>query len=89
MAEITIRFRHEQKTGRRELIVHLESDEDVLGHEHERDHRRIVEHLIGQKIDDNTDVIVSRGVALPAAAPVASSSPSSSLPSRATLPNKG
>ena len=34
MAEITIRFRHNAATGRRELVVHLESDSDVLGHEH-------------------------------------------------------
>ena len=60
MAEITIRFRHNAATGRRELVVHLESDSDVLGHEHEGDHRRVVEQLIGQSIDDDTDVVVER-----------------------------
>ena len=61
MAEITLRLRHDPRTGRRELIVHLESDSDVLGHEHERDHRRLVEALIGQKIGDDDDVIIERG----------------------------
>ncbi len=56
MAEITIRFRHNAATGKRELIVHLESDSDVLGHEHERDHRRLVEQLTGLSLDDDTDV---------------------------------
>ncbi len=60
MAEITIRFRHNVATGRRELVVHLESDSDVLGHEHEGDHRRIVEQLIGQPIDDDTTIVVER-----------------------------
>ena len=60
MAEITIRFRHNVATGRRELVVHLESDSDVLGHEHEGDHRRLVEQLIGQPIDDDTSIVIER-----------------------------
>lgn len=60
MAEITIRFRHNRVTGRRELVIHLESDSDVMQHEHEGDHRRLVENLIGQKLSDDTDVIVQR-----------------------------
>jgi hypothetical protein len=60
MAEITIRFRHNASTGKRELVVHLESDSDVLGHEHERDHRRLVEQLLGAPLDDDTEVLVER-----------------------------
>ena len=60
MAEITIRFRHNVATGRRELVVHLESDSDVLSHEHERDHRRLVQDLIGQPIDDDTTIVIER-----------------------------
>jgi hypothetical protein len=70
MAEITLRLRHDPRTGRRELVVHLESDDDVLGHEHERDHRALVESLIGQRLDDDIDVVVERvekgGTASPA-----------------------
>ncbi len=60
MAEITIKFRHNEATGKRELVIHLESDSDVLSHEHEADHRRLVESLIGQPVDDDTTVIVER-----------------------------
>ena len=37
MAEITIRFRHNKQTGKKELVIHLESDSDVMSHEHEAD----------------------------------------------------
>jgi hypothetical protein len=60
MAEITIRFRHNAATGKKELVVHLESDSDVLSHEHEGDHRALVEKLIGQKLDADTAVVVER-----------------------------
>ena len=60
MAEITIRFRHNAATGKKELVVHLESDSDVLSHEHEGDHRALVERLIGQKLDADTAVVVER-----------------------------
>ncbi|MBM4282317.1 MAG: hypothetical protein FJ137_16700 [Deltaproteobacteria bacterium] len=66
MAELTIRFRHDKATGKRELVIHLESDDDVLGHEHERDHRRLVEQLIGQQLDDDVAIVVQRGEAAPA-----------------------
>ena len=60
MAEITIKFRHNKVTGKRELVIHLESDSDVLSHEHEADHRRLVESLIGQPVDDDTSVVIER-----------------------------
>jgi hypothetical protein len=60
MAEVTIRFRYNRATGRRELIVGYESDDDLLPHEHERDHRALVEALIGQPVGADTDVLVER-----------------------------
>ena len=60
MAEITLRLRHDPKTGRRELVVHLESDSDVLSHEHERDHRALVESLIGSRLDDDVSIVIER-----------------------------
>jgi hypothetical protein len=60
MAEITIRLRHNQQTGRRELVIHLESDSDVLGHEHEIDHRALVEKLLGQPVGADTDLVIER-----------------------------
>ena len=72
MAEITIKFRHNKVTGKRELVIHLESDSDVLSHEHEADHRRLVESLIGQPVDDDTTVVIERIAAAPTSAPAAS-----------------
>ncbi len=60
MAEITIRFRYDRKTGAKEMVVHLESDDDLLPHEHERDHRAWVESLIGQPIEEDTTVVIER-----------------------------
>lgn len=60
MADITIRFRHNPKSGQRELIVHYESEDDAMPHEHERDHRAWVETLIGRTLDDDEDIIIER-----------------------------
>jgi len=60
MAEVTIRFRHNPKTGQRELIIGYESDDDALGHEHERDHRALVERILGMPLGDDDDVLVER-----------------------------
>jgi len=61
MAEVTIRFRFNRKTGKKEMVISYESDEDALPHEHERDHRALAEQLIGRKLDDDVgDVVVER-----------------------------
>jgi hypothetical protein len=49
---VTLRLRHNPKTGKRDLLVEYESEDDALAHEHERDHRRFVEQLLGRSIDD-------------------------------------
>jgi hypothetical protein len=62
MADVTIRFRHNPATGKRDLVISYESDQDALPHEHERDHRALVEQLIGQKLgDDVGEIHVERG----------------------------
>ena len=53
MADITIRFRHNRRTGKRELVISYESEEDRLQHEHERDHRAVVEKLLGMPLPDD------------------------------------
>lgn len=60
MAEVTIRFKYNPATGKRELIIGYESDSDALPHEHERDHRALAEQLLGQPIGDDTVVRVER-----------------------------
>jgi hypothetical protein len=67
MAELTIRFRHNPRTGKRDLIIGYESDQDALPHEHERDHRALVEALLGQTLTDGIGEIHVERVAPPAA----------------------
>ena len=52
MAEVTIRLRHNPRTGEREVVIHYESDSDLLPHEHERDHRALAEQLLGQPLGE-------------------------------------
>ena len=60
MPDITIRFRFNPNTGQKQMVVHYESDEDMLPHEHERDHRALVEGLIGRPLEDDEEVVVER-----------------------------
>ena len=52
MAEVTIRLRHNARTGERELVIHYESETDALPHEHERDHRALAEQILGRPIGE-------------------------------------
>lgn len=52
MAEVTIRLRHNPRTGEREVVIHYESESDALPHEHERDHRALAEALLGQPLGE-------------------------------------
>lgn len=75
MPEITIRFRYNPNTGKRQLVVKYESDEDALPHEHERDHRALVEDLIGRPLGDDEEVLIERGAGAPAGADDAATAP--------------
>jgi hypothetical protein len=46
MAEMTIRLIPDPQTGRKNIIISLKSDEDALPHEHEQQHRALVDKLI-------------------------------------------
>ena len=46
MPEMTIRLRCDPETGKRDIIVSLDSEDDMLPHEHERLHRALVEKLV-------------------------------------------
>src|SRR5436309_402271 len=46
MAEMTIRLRCDPNTGKKDIIISLRSDEDALPHEHEQQHKSLVEKLI-------------------------------------------
>ncbi len=46
MAEMTIRLRVNPLTGKKDIVIALDSDDDSLPHEHEHLHRQLVEKLI-------------------------------------------
>ena len=46
MPEMTIRLQRDPETGKQNIIIKLRSDEDALPHEHEQQHRALVDKLI-------------------------------------------
>ena len=46
MAEMTIQLKIDPATGKKDIIIGLRSDEDLLPHEHEQQHQLLVEKLI-------------------------------------------
>jgi len=46
MAEMTIRLQRDPQTGKQNIIIKLRSDEDALPHEHEQQHRALVDKLL-------------------------------------------
>src|SRR3954465_9839264 len=49
MAELTIRLRRDPETGKHDILIDMESDQDALPHEHEQMHREDLLKLIGKK----------------------------------------
>ncbi|HYT94888.1 MAG TPA: hypothetical protein VEL76_39590 [Gemmataceae bacterium] len=56
MAEMTIRLRCDPETGKKDIIISLRSDADALPHEHEQQHRALVEKLPEQGIVKETEL---------------------------------
>ncbi|MCI0460968.1 MAG: hypothetical protein L0Z62_28815 [Gemmataceae bacterium] len=56
MAEMTIRLRCDPETGKKDIIISLRSDADALPHEHEQQHRALVEKLLEQGIVKETEL---------------------------------
>jgi hypothetical protein len=46
MAEMTIRLRCDPETGKRDIVVQLQSDADATPQEHEQLHRALVDRLV-------------------------------------------
>ena len=64
MAQMTIRLQIDPNTGKKDILVSLESDADSLPHEHEEQHRKLVEKLIEGGIVKASElgrIIVERG----------------------------
>ena len=46
MAEMTIKLKCDPVTGKKDIIISLSRDEDALPHEHEQQHKALVDKLI-------------------------------------------
>ena len=63
MAEMTIRLRCDPETGKKDIIITLRSDADALPHEHEQQHKALVDKLLEKGIVKATElgqVVVER-----------------------------
>jgi hypothetical protein len=93
MAEMTIRFIPDPATGKKNIIVTLRSDEDALPHEHEQQHRALVEKLINKgllKEDEVGDIVVTREEEeKEPAAPVSSDEPQRQAQGQASCQYRG
>ena len=78
MAEMTIRLRCDPATGKKDIVITLRSDEDALPHEHEQQHRALVDKLIEGgilKAGELGQIVVEREAKEGEAAPPASEPP--------------
>ena len=79
MPEMTIRLQIDPATGKKNIVVSLRSDEDALPHEHEQQHRALVEKLIQGgiiKASELGQIIVEREEETPAPANPVNNPPS-------------
>jgi hypothetical protein len=63
MAEMTITLRRDPQTGKQNIVIKLRSDDDALPHEHEQQHRALVDKLIEGgilKAGDVGNIVVER-----------------------------
>ncbi len=88
MAEVTIRFRHNPSTGKRELIIEYESDSGALAHEHEKEHRAMAELLLGVPLGDDVGEVRVERVQKKTPAPETPASPEAER-AREALDEKG
>lgn len=75
MPELTIRLRCDPATGKKDIIISLRSDEDALPHEHEQQHKALVDKLLEGgivKANELGKIIVEREEEPAAASPTTS-----------------
>ncbi|MCP4750858.1 MAG: hypothetical protein GY866_08195 [Proteobacteria bacterium] len=61
MSKVRITFEYNNKTGKRDLHIDYESDPSALPHEHQEEHRDIVNRIIDlQSMEEDQDVEVDR-----------------------------
>lgn len=69
MSELMIKLVYNLKTGKKDVLIDFVSDVDALPIEHERDHKRLVESLLGKGVltpDELGEVAVRRLTPAPA-----------------------
>jgi hypothetical protein len=90
MAEITLKLRRDPATGKREIVIHLEGEADALPHEHERDHRALVEKLLGRSLtDEDGSIVVERVTKEGQKIGTLDPAPAEAQGTRGTVTNKG
>jgi hypothetical protein len=87
MATMTLRLYIDQVTGKKNVVIKLDSDADVLPMEHEQHHRELVKKMLSGVVSDNELGIITiereSGV-------VSESTPAqTSVANRQQLANKG
>jgi hypothetical protein len=63
MPEMTIRLRINPQTGKKDIIIAMRHDEDALPHEHEQQHRALVDKVINGglvKAEELGKIVVER-----------------------------
>ena len=55
-AEIKIHLRFNVETGKKDIVVEYDSEDDAMAWEHEQRHRELVEQLVGSGVLDPNDV---------------------------------
>ena len=55
-ADIKIHLRFNVETGKKDIVIEYDSEDDALPYEHEQRHRQIVEALVGKGVLDADDV---------------------------------
>ncbi len=56
MAEIKIHLHYNLETGKKDIVIEYETEDDAMPYEHEERHWQIVEELIGKGVLDPNDV---------------------------------
>jgi FtsH ternary system domain X3-analog len=60
MPEMTIMLRRDPNTGKQNIIIKLDSEQDMLPIEHEQMHRELVAKVFGKKPEDFGEVLIER-----------------------------
>lgn len=56
MGQITIKLKFNKETGKKDILIEYESEEDATGWEHEKRHKRIVEDLVGKGLLEDEEL---------------------------------